>query len=291
MNGEPFQKDFMRLALVADVHLGTKDSQFPGQDYTFATRLLERAVVSLRQINADEIIIIGDLANMGTAEEYAISDRLLAEFKAKLTVIPGNHEVIKGNLADFQASAIGATLSSARFDDRLGSIVFLNSAIEGKTAWHWYGNVDEAGLSLLDRATAQRPDKPLIVFCHHPPEGTVAVPGHPMMGLLNTDAVMFRLQRHPSPVVMFCGHTHVQDLYRRRNVTIVGCPPLCFWPHAFLQVDWIDGVLHAQTHRLIASPGDSPDPHMKNPGYLAEREPWVASFSIRISPPSPIGTK
>lgn len=269
--------------MLADVHLGLPDTQFPGQDYIYAAGLLEQAVERIRGLAVDELIVIGDLVNMGTPSEYEIAEKILLEFRDRITVIPGNHETIRGKLEDFQKLAIGATLSMARFDDEQASIVFLNSAIELKTGWHWHGKVDETGLALLDRATAEHSDRPLIVFCHHPPEGTVSIPGHPMMGLLNTDDVLFRLQRHPSPVVMFCGHTHVPDLYRRRNLTIVTCPPLCFWPHAFLMVEFRDGSLHVETHRIIDSPDKSPDPHLGEAGYLAEREAWMPNFTLRIS--------
>jgi hypothetical protein len=145
--------------------------------------------------------------------------------------------------------------------------------------------VDDAGLRVLDQATAEHGDRPLVVFCHHPPEGTVTPARYPMMGLLNTDDVMVRLMRHPSPVVMFCGHTHVPDVYRRRHLTIVTAPPLCFWPHAYLIVELREGWMHVSTHRVIESPRQSPDAKIDEPGYLAERESWIPQVTIRLGLP------
>jgi hypothetical protein len=96
---------------------------------------------------------------------------------------------------------------------------------------------------------------------------------------------MARLMRHPSAVVMFCGHTHVPDVYRRRNLTIITAPPLCFWPHAFLMVELRDGLMHVTTHRMIDFPKDSPDAKINEPGYLEEREPWVPQITIRLGLP------
>jgi hypothetical protein len=35
--------------------------------------------------------------------------------------------------------------------------------------------------------------------------------------------------------------------------------------------------------RLIERVEDSPDPYLKKPGYVAEREPWVTEITLRIS--------
>src|SRR5262249_13066139 len=153
----------------------------------------------------------------------------------------------------------------------LASIVYLNSGIEGLSPWHWHGQVSAAGLAQIERATAERPDRPMIVFCPHPPEGTVKFPGHPMMGLLNNDEVMMRLAQPPKPVVMFCGHTHLPDVYRRRDLTIVACPSLCFWPHGFLVVELKDGLMHLRLRRLISRVDGSPDPFVKKASYVSER--------------------
>jgi hypothetical protein len=84
---------------------------------------------------------------------------------------------------------------------------------------------------------------------------------------------------------MFCGHTHVPDVYRKRNLTIISCPPLCFWPHAFLIVELDGAYLHVTTHRIIDSPEASPDPYVKKPGYLRERDPSVPQIMIRLGTP------
>lgn len=277
-------KDPSRIVLLADIHLGTRETQFPGQDYVYAADLLRMAVPRVRSLAPDEVIVLGDLVNMGTASEYELANAILDELRVRTTVIPGNHEVVKGTVAEFVKSARGATLDAGQFDSGGPSIVLLNSAIEGLTPWQWHGKVGPEGLSLLDRATAQHPDRAMIVFCHHPPDGTVHVPAYPMMGLVNSDEVMARFARHPSPVVMFCGHTHVPDVYRRRNVTIVACPALCFWPHALLLMERQGPWLTLRTHRLIESPEQSPDPHLRSPQYLAERESWVPEITVRIGP-------
>ena len=272
-----------RLAILADVHLGTPQTQFPGQELTYAADLLGRAAGALAPHRPDEVVVVGDLVNMGTAPEYEIAREKLRAFADVTSTIPGNHELVKATLEDFRAQSIGPRPADLKAHPEGPAFAWINSGIENLTPWHWHGRVDEPGLQILDRATAEHGDRPLIVFCHHPPEGTVMPARYPMMTLTNSDEVMVRLMRHPAPVVMFCGHTHVPDVYRRRNLTIITAPPLCFWPHAFLIVELREGLMQVTTHRVIESPHESPDGKVNERGYIYERESWVPQITIRLS--------
>src|SRR6186997_334383 len=103
----------LRMALLADVHLGTAATQFPNQDYTYAPDLLRRAISAIRALNPDELIVVGDLVNMGTTEEYAMAREILDDLRKPITVVPGNHELVKGNLDTFFNGAIGARIDDA----------------------------------------------------------------------------------------------------------------------------------------------------------------------------------
>ena len=272
----------IRLAILADVHLGTSATQFPGQDLTYAADLLRRAVTAIKAQKPDEVVVVGDLVNMGTVEEYELVRTILRELGVSVSTVPGNHELAKGSLEQFKANSPGAKVADVRAGAQGPAFAWLNSGIEGLPLWHWHGRLDDAGLDVLDRVTAEHPDRALIAFCHHPPEGTVRPARYPMMYLTNSDDVMLRLLRHASPVVLFCGHTHVPDVWRRRNLTVLTVPPLCFWPHAYLVVELRDGLMHVTTHRVIESPRQSPDAKIDEPGYRDEREPWVPQVTVRL---------
>jgi hypothetical protein len=59
---------------------------------------------------------------------------------------------------------------------------------------------------------------------------------------------------------------------RLERLTCVGCPPLGYWPHAFLVVDLEGSTVRYQTHRLIDSPEQSPDPKALDEGYRIANE-------------------
>src|SRR5687768_17706071 len=97
----------VRFAILADIHLGTRETQFPGQDLTYATDLLRRAVTAIKSHDVDELVIIGDLVNMGTDEEYQIARDILRDVGAPVSTIPGNHELVKASIENFKARSIG----------------------------------------------------------------------------------------------------------------------------------------------------------------------------------------
>jgi 3',5'-cyclic AMP phosphodiesterase CpdA len=272
------------MAVLADVHLAVEPSTELGAEFGYTAELLRDAVQRIWPMNLDQLTVVGDLVDRGTPAEYELARQIFNNLMIPIRTIPGNHEFIRGTSSDFLSHCVGATMGAAQVIDDI-SMLWINSGIENMENRYWHGRADPLGLELIDRATTEHPDKPLIVFCHHPPEATVRVPSHPMMNLINSDDLMSRLIRHPSPVILFCGHTHVQDLWRTRNLTIIGCPALSFWPHAFLTVEIRDGRLHVETHRLVGSPAASPDIHMSNRAYLPEREPWFSRIALRIGAP------
>ena len=101
-----------RFVILADVHLGTPETQFPGQNYTYAANVLRETVAAIAPLTPDHIVIVGDLVNMGTAEEYEIASTILSPLKAPIWTIPGNHELVRGSLEDFCASHRPAPIKS-----------------------------------------------------------------------------------------------------------------------------------------------------------------------------------
>src|SRR5687768_938891 len=120
----------MRFAILADVHLGTRETQFPGQDLTYAADLLRRAVTAIKAHEPEEVVVVGDLVNMGTVDEYELSREILRELRTTIKVVPGNHELVRGNLEDFRERAIGGKTNGGGFSQITPGVVWLNSGIE-----------------------------------------------------------------------------------------------------------------------------------------------------------------
>src|SRR5438270_12020371 len=72
------------LVQLSDLHCGT---QF------FLPNLLERAITEVNELQADAVIVSGDLTTHGFKDEYALAKRYLNEIQCKsMVVIPGNHD-------------------------------------------------------------------------------------------------------------------------------------------------------------------------------------------------------
>jgi 3',5'-cyclic-AMP phosphodiesterase len=244
-----------RIAIIADVHLGLPETQFPGQDYTYAQKLLPQAVQAIAALNPDRVVIVGDLVNMGTEAEYVMAKDLLSPLADRIEPMIGNHELVRGSVADFRRA--WGVEPYRRIT--LGGLpaVILNSGVEGLPMTEWRGRLNAQQYQMLDEILSV--DSPLLIFCHHPIAGTVRRSDELMMGLDDSPELLARLERRRQPTVLITGHTHHANIQRRGHITFVGCPSLCFWPHAFLVAEIGSRSIDIRTIALMTDPADSPD--------------------------------
>jgi 3',5'-cyclic-AMP phosphodiesterase len=273
----------MKIAVLADTHVGLPETQFPGQIYEFAPDVLRRAVQAILDEAVDETIVVGDLVNMGTSAECRLANEILAPLAGRVRVVPGNHDVIDQSAADFSMRIAGATLNQI-VDHGVVVAAMLNSAIENLSIDQWHGRLAPAALTTLDAALQRAGGRPVIIFVHHPPAGTVRTLDLPMMTLTNGDALLTRLDAYAGQSIVFCGHNHCGDLWRRRRTAILGCPPTSFWPHAFLILDIHDGILSIRERRLFDRADESPHKESRqNEDYRRWAESTVPELKIRLA--------
>lgn len=194
----------MLIAQITDAHVGPEGELFYGRLDTGAA--LARAVAALNALTPrpDIVLFTGDLADRGTPAEYDYIRRLLAPLKMPLAVIPGNHDRRKA--------------MRAAFAEILPETGFLHQVIE-EFPLRLIGldTLDESEFSLglicaerrdwLDRQLSAAPDRPTVVFMHHPPFLTGI--GH--MDPINCaggGALEAVIARHPQVIRVLCGHVH-----------------------------------------------------------------------------------
>lgn len=272
-----------RLAILADLHFSTPETQFAGQDLTWARIVLARAVGMLEKDAPQRLLFVGDLTNFGTPEEYQALHQLFAGYRGRIDAVAGNHENVKGSLGDFERQM---QQQRARRDDWAGiPRLLLNTAIDRQDPHYWHGLLDEPSLALIEQMPM---DGPLIIAMHHPIRGTVRDDtGHPMMECLNGRLLHDRLRLRRSGTVVFTGHTHLPDLTventTRGRITCVAIPPLCFWPHAYLLAEWAPPLLSLRVRRVAQDAGESQDPEARQQASREHREPPVEAITIRLS--------
>jgi 3',5'-cyclic-AMP phosphodiesterase len=270
----------VKFAVLSDVHVAIPPEGAPPR--TSGEVPLMEAVSLLAKAPPDELICLGDMVDFGTVREFDLCRGILAAVPAPLRSIPGNHDLVEVDLPGFRDRCPGGVANEV-VDD--GAIVrcFLNTCIPKQPFAHWYGELRAEALDALDRAINIAKGRPLLVFAHHPPGGTVRLLDAPMMTIRNSDALLDRLLPRRESTVVFTGHNHMPDVVRNRELTVVSAPALAYWPHAFLEVHSEAALMRISTRRVIVDPSHSPDVSSRTLAELrSQAEPRVESFSLRL---------
>lgn len=196
----------MLIAQLSDPHIKS-----PGQllyDRIDTAAYLERAVAHVLRLDPqpDVAIMTGDLVDGGKAEEYGLLRELLAPLPMPLYVIPGNHdarEPLRAAFADKKFFPADGFLQYA-IEDQPVRLIGLDTLVEGKA----HGELCEERLAWLDARLAERDDRPVMLFMHHPPFecGIAAFDEARLKGGVERLAELVR--RHGTVERAVCGHVH-----------------------------------------------------------------------------------
>ena len=178
---------------------------------------LRRAVAHLQRLDAavggiDAIVVTGDLTDHGEPEAYALFRAMTAPLRAPIYALPGNHDLREPMRAAFAPDGVMPSAGPLDHAVDVGplTLILLVDLVEGE-AW---GALSAAQLDWLDAVLAARPDRPAMLFLHHPPFDC---------GIGFMDANRLRDSEALAAVVR-----------RRRNVRVIGCGHIhraatCLW--------------------------------------------------------------
>jgi 3',5'-cyclic AMP phosphodiesterase CpdA len=225
----------MLVAQITDTHILAPGAVFnapvaappPGNarglaEIDTAARLAD-AVDALNALDPrpDIAIVTGDLCDHGDAAEYEHLRALLAPLRMPAFVIPGNHDSRDGLRAAFAGDGYLPTEGFLQYavEDFPLRLVALDTLIAGEHG----GQLCSERLRWLDATLAAAPDRPTLVFMHHPPfaTGITFMDGY---GLRDPQALAAVIARHPQVERIACGHLH-RSIERRFAGTIAGTAP------------------------------------------------------------------
>ncbi|MFB7605140.1 metallophosphoesterase [Streptomyces gardneri] len=187
------------IAQVSDIHV---DGEQRSVDRTRAVmRYLEELPYDLAAV-----LVTGDIADHGTADEYAVVRELLKS-RHPLLVCPGNHDdraaFREGLLPEDTETRPDAPVNQALRGE--GFVVALcDSSVPGKDE----GFLEDETLEWLDGVLAATPhETPVLVAFHHPPVPlhTPYVDGIRQFG---TERLAALADRHPHLTAFLAGHAH-----------------------------------------------------------------------------------
>jgi 3',5'-cyclic AMP phosphodiesterase CpdA len=210
------------LVTLADLHIGA--------DW-FATdplQTLSAIVDAVRRLDVavDAVLVLGDVAEHGSDDEYARALTELERLDAPLHLAMGNRddrEVLRRRVGHEPAS--GAPLHYAA-DLGAARLIVLDTTIPGRDG----GELDRDRMAWLERELAAGPRQPTVLAMHHPPLLT----GAPVWDAIalsepSRAALADVLAGHPQVRLLVGGHLH------RPLITEFSERPLIVAPSTYVQ--------------------------------------------------------
>ncbi|MFJ6385348.1 metallophosphoesterase [Kitasatospora sp. NPDC092039] len=192
----------LTIAHLSDIHLGQDHRRDGGER---ARRRAEQVMAYLDALPGplDAVLVTGDLADQGLAEEYRQVAEVLKS-QHPVLICPGNHdsrapyrEVLLG-----EAPAQGPVNRLHRLPG--ADVLMLDSSVPGQHD----GLLDEETLDWLDTQLGEgRTELPALVAFHHPPV-ELHLPYVDPIRQFGEERLARVLREHPRVAALLCGHAH-----------------------------------------------------------------------------------
>lgn len=230
------------IAQISDLHVGSPGQLAYGKIDSAAR--VERCVTHLRQLQPlPEILVAsGDLVNLGTPVEYRRLRELLAPLPMRIYLMPGNHDDRAALRAEFSDHRyLFSTLDALYYviEAETVRLIMLDTVLPGRDG----GVLGSRQLDWLDATLASEPEKPTLIFMHHPPIVT-GIHHMDKIALAGEDAARLGaiISQHAQVERIACGHLH-RMVEARWQGTVVGvCPSAAFQSVAGLGRDKFDAA-------------------------------------------------
>lgn len=212
----------MIIAQITDFHIKAKGKLSYRVVDTAA--YLARCVSHIMKLEPppDVVLATGDLVDIGRADEYRHLRELLAPLTMPVYLIPGNHddrETLRNEFADQVYLSRDGQFLHYCVDEYPVRLIALDTVIPHRPG----GELCSERLAWLDARLQEAPQKPTIVFMHHPPFIT-GIRHMDIQGLANADSLGAIISRHSQVERILCGHIH-RSVQVRWNGTIAStCP-------------------------------------------------------------------
>jgi 3',5'-cyclic AMP phosphodiesterase CpdA len=212
----------MVVAQITDMHVSTPDSR---ADRVFCTaEHLERAVDHLNGLprQPDLVLATGDLVDHGGFDEYERLRAILERLAMPAYLIPGNHDDRTNLRSAFSRHRYlggdGAFIQYTIEDWPL-RLVALDTLVPGSGG----GRLCAERLAWLDDRLREAPERPTLIFMHHPPFVT-GIASMDAMGLDGIEALATVIRRHPQVERIVAGHIHRPIVRRFAGTVACTCP-------------------------------------------------------------------
>jgi len=195
----------MLIAQISDTHILGPDDDHPSAELRAAC--LERVVADINAQNPDAVLFTGDTVQHGRPDEYARLRALLAPLHAPLYLVPGNRDDNANLRAAFaHTECLPRTGEFLHYAIDAHPVRFV--ALDSTAPAERKGRFCAERQQWLTATLAAEPDRPTLLFVHHPP---FDVGEHYIGGYRHADeaaALAAIVARHAQIEGLLCGHVH-----------------------------------------------------------------------------------
>lgn len=261
----------MIIAQLSDLHIVAAGQRC--QDWVDTAERLHRCVQHLNQLQPlpDVVLVTGDLTENGWPEEYAVARSQLDQLLMPYYIVPGNHDRRANMLAAFHDHPYLPSPDSQHvlysIDEYPIRLIGVDTALRGEP----YGRVCATRLDWLSDTLGQQPDKPTVMFMHHPPIRT-GIRWIDAAGLYGSRQLEAIVRENPQVQRILCGHVHRSIQVCWANTLVSTAPSSCHAQLA-LTLDETQGYRFAYQLEAISIPLLVWDPHYGLLSHLSSVEP------------------
>lgn len=197
----------MIIAHITDTHILPKGDSAPKA--AIRVDALRRCVADIARLTPDLVIHTGDATQNGDREEYDHLKELLSAIAAPIYFAPGNRDdraTMREALAHFPDT--GEFLQYAVEDYPVRLVAFDTTGPHPRKGFACEERVD-----WLDRTLAAAPDRPTLVFMHHPPLDIPVLYENGYAESSQAAALKGVIARHPQIVRVLFGHVHFSTFF------------------------------------------------------------------------------
>ena len=151
------------------------------------------------------VVVSGDLVDFGRPEEYRHFRELMLPLAIPFVILPGNHDdrqAMREAFPDHTYLTPAGPLNAHLEQDDI-DILLVDSSVPAKP----YGTLGPETVHWLDAKLGENPDRPALIFLHHPPILT-GVEHMDVQNLLDADALAAVLRRRRRVRLVAAGHVH-----------------------------------------------------------------------------------
>ena len=209
------------IAHMSDLHVLAEGELAYGTVDT--TPMVERAIAHLAKLSPAAVVITGDLVHHVQKAEYIRLKKMLTQLTMPVYLIPGNHdsrELIRETFTNHTYLPVTGFIHYTIETYPL-RLIMLDTNVPGEGR----GELDSDRLTWLDHQLSHQPDRPTLIFMHHPPfaTGIELMDGFSLSG---HQALANIVKKYDCIKRIGCGHIHrpIQTLWAKTLAYTVPSP-------------------------------------------------------------------